>query len=682
MNFKMLVLSFCLLLGSVQGQRTQPRLLGEVTKGSVKLYWETYSWPKDLKGFRLKKRTSKDTAWRQMHQQTIVPQVGPRNWEELGLSKDEAQAFQKVYEDYINRGKIRPKTPDYMLEMLVKYDGFQIGDRLRFKKDFNLALIMGLAMVDRSYKASQGTSYGLFLVNSNEQESALPVAVFMPERKGKYKHSEHFEVSQGLLSLSWTISEKEYAPMGLFGFKVLRKQRGGKEELLFENPIDYDRIQDTLVHWQINDVVANVKEDYIYKLTPVTIFQTQLKPIVVKYKAADHRPIKVPDIDSISLYNDVALRVKWRSDSLMPERKRIKEFYIERSKDTPLAFAKIGTKLELKSGAFVDTAQLLYQQGYAYRLCVVDKKGKIWKGKSMFVTYMGMQLPKAPDSLKVTFQMIENKPYVFLSWLPSAHAKGYILQTDEQGDGLFRENMSIAMIQNKELLYELIGKGNAAYQFRIIPVNAQGLRGTEATVSYNVPALKLPPFPSFTTILDKDNCAQLAWEYPEDMEIQGFRIWADDTALVSVNDLPPTQRKYTVPLYRTYQEKKFVVYHIEAVGPVMSKKSPISSLYIPAYKVTQPKGLVAELQKKKGKTYVKLSWTSESRDIEGYRVFVKELSGGFTQLHKKVLTETSYSYLVPDPDQDAYTFQIAAVSAEGHISPAVSIVVSLKDHQK
>lgn len=129
------------------------------------------------------------------------------------------------------------------------------------------------------------------------------------------------------------------------------------------------------------------------------------------------------------------------------------------------------------------------------------------------------------------------------------------------------------------------------------------------------------------------------------------------------------------------------MYQVEAIGAVVSRKSSVSPLYLPSYKLSSPENIRVELRKDKGKSYADLSWEfnkEQIQDIKGYILFTDESSeNAFHQITRGNLhKELNFSFQINNPGRSAYTFKVAAVSNKGEISPAASITLNLKDIKK
>jgi hypothetical protein len=672
----------------VLAQRSGASLRGGETDKAMKLYWETYDWPQNLIGFNIKKQSSGNTGWNKLNKDVIFPQVDERNWENMGLVDDEAKSIQQTYLKYLSEGKLSKITKEELLQKLQQSGGLKSGDRLNMKQDYNVALILGFAFIDHTYKKSDNTTYGLFYVFEDGHESEQPVATFYPGDV-KIKPVIEASVNKGKIKLFWSVNEKDYFKAGLFGFKISRKEdKSGKETNLTEELIGYQKSDNGQLQWLFTDENANTSLDYTYTFIPVTILQTQLKPFEFRFKAALYKSIHTPSIDSIGVVNDTDLRIYWKTDSLLSDKKQIKEFYLERRNADTLQFTRI-TKLNYKNKIYTDTTGLQYGQSYIYRLSVTDKKGKEWFGSPADVFYTGIKIPVKPDSLKAEFQMIMDKPHVHLSWAKSTSKNtfGFVFLSDEEGTGKLIENLSIPLIKSNEILYEISGDGGLEYQFSIVPVNEKGMRGEGNTVKCSVPLLNLPLFNSFSATLNKNNLTELSWEYPKETAIKGFNILVNGHTIATPEDLPKESRKYVVQLYNPEDAKKVNVYQVEAIGAVVSRKSSVSPLYLPSYKLSSPENLRVALRKDKGRSYADLSWEfnkEQVQDIKGYILFTDESSeNAFHQITKGNLhKELNFSYKINNPGRSAYTFKVAAVSNKGEISPAASITLNLKDIKK
>lgn len=671
----------------VSAQRAGASLRGGETDKAMKLYWETYDWPQGLIGFNIKKQNKENNNWNKLNKELISPQIDERNWVNQGLDEEEAIGAQQTYLKYLSEGKLSKITKDELLQKLQQSGGLKSGDRLNMKQDYNVALILGFAFIDHTYKKSENANYALFYVYQDGQESELPIATFSPGDI-KIKPAIEVNVNKGKLKLTWSVSEKDYFKAGLFGFKINRKEdKSGKETNLTEELIGYQKSDNGQLQWLFIDESANASLDYTYTFIPITILQTQLKPIEFKFKASQYLSIHTPSIDSISVVNETDLRIYWKTDSLLSDKKRVKEFYLEKRNVDTLQFTRITKRLDLKNKSYTDTANLQYGQSYIYRLSVTDHKGKQWNGLPANVFYTGVRIPVKPDSLKAEFRMILDKPHVHLSWAKSKNTFGFVFLSDEDGKGKLIENLSVPLIKSNEILYEISGDGGIEYQFSIIPVNEKGMRGEGSTVKCNIPLLKLPLFKSLSANLNKNNLVELIWEYPKETEIKGFNVLVNGKIIATTEDLSKDIRKYAVQLYIPEDAKKVNVYQVEAVGTVVSRKSSVAPLYLPSYNLSPPENIKVSLIKEKGKSYAGLSWDynkDQIKDIKGYILFTDEGSeNAFHRIAKDEFhKETNYNYLITDLGRSLYTFKVAAVSNKGEISPVASITLNLKDIKK
>lgn len=684
-----IVITFSNPAVQVFAQRNGASLRGGESDKAMKLYWETYDWPQNLTGFNIKKQSGENSGWNKLNKDVIFPQVDERNWRNQGLNEEEAKSVQQIFLKYLSEGKLSKITKEELLQKLQQSGGLKSGDRLNMKQDYNVALILGFAFIDHTYSNSENANYGLFYVFEDGLESEHPIATFYPGDV-KIKPVVEASVNKGKVKLLWSVNEKDYFKAALFGFKINRKEnKSGKETSLTEELIGYQKSDNGQLQWLYTDESANASLDYTYTFIPVTILQTQLKPIEFKFKAAQYYNVHIPSIDSISVVNDVDLRIIWRSDSLLSDKKRIKEFYLERRNVDTLQFNRITKRLDIKTKSYVDTANLKYGQSYIYRLSAVDQKGKQWYGTPANVFYTGVRIPSKPDSLKAEFRMILDKPHVHLSWAKSTSKNtfGFVLQSDEEGTGKLIENLSVPLIKGNELLYEISGDGGINYQFSIVPVNEKGMRGEGSTVKCSIPLLNLPLFKSLSAALNNINLVELSWEYPKETEIKGVNVLVNGQIIATTEDLPKESRKYIVQLYNPEDAKKVNVYQVEAIGTVVSRKSSVAPLYQPSYKLSPPQNLKVILTKEKGKSYAGLSWEYEKdqgKEIKGYILFTDEGSENtFHEITKADLhKEMKFNYQINNPDRDSYTFKVAAVSNKGEISPAASISLNFKDIKK
>src|SRR5690606_11579854 len=116
-----------------------------------KLYWEIFEWPEELMGFNVKRKEGEQGVWQQLNTEVISPQVGERNWKNVGLNEDQEAHIRKTLTAYFASGSMKSVTSMEMLSRFRQVGGPQAGDRLRMKEEFEIALILGFGFIDNAY---------------------------------------------------------------------------------------------------------------------------------------------------------------------------------------------------------------------------------------------------------------------------------------------------------------------------------------------------------------------------------------------------------------------------------------------------------------------------------------------------------------------------------------------------
>jgi hypothetical protein len=682
-----LIIFFCQSFAFAQ----KARLRGAIVDDHLKLYWETYDWTATAAGFNLKRKNGANGAWDLLNKNVIYPQADDRNWSDLGLNQSQTQTIRRTFQGYLASGDIKKISKEDLIKRFHEIGGLQSGDRLRMKEEYAIALIYGFGYIDNTYKKSNNSTYGLFAVDIDGRESPEPIALFSPEKIKKINPQVDFNVRKKQLSLSWKMLEDEYFQAALVGFRVYRYNKGNDSlAYLRKTPIGYLKSKNGNFYWEYIDESANPELDYIYHLIPVTLFQSEYKAVKVPYSPGKHKPIDVPGLDTVTYIDNVYLKLTWATDSISKsQKKRIKKYYLEKASQDSLEFKPVFTASSGKVTSFTDTSSMTNGKTYFYRLGVIDANDTKWEGDPKVIIYSGFHLPQKPTNLKAEFKIVNGNPFVLLSWDKPDFSitKGYYLETDELESGTFLKPGSIPLIRDNNFLYPVRTFGGKKYQFRITPTNGRGTNGDTVEISCWVPMLLLPPFSDIKTKLTKENTVEVTWQYPENVNLTGFRILLNNKEILSKASVKADQRKVTIENFTTDKYDKLNQFSIEAIGEGAEKISLPKSLYIKLPKIKQVDDFKSRLYEKDGDWFLEFAWNHEllkKNELKGFRLYVdQEKEGDINHIITiKNNSKNTYTYSIPDPYRDSYTFHIAAISRNGEISPSSEIIVNLDKQKK
>lgn len=691
-NIYYLILVILLALVTTSGVVAQDiKLRGAEDQGHLKLYWETFNWPENLSGFNIKLREKEGKPWVKLNQEVIYPQVQERNWKNLGLNEAQATEISRVYQVYIKSGDIQEIGKEEMLSRFVQSGGIQSGDRLTMKEDYNIALILGFGYIDNDYRLHKKASYAVFYVDNYGNELKEPAVIFSPENVKKVKPEIKFKGKRKSISVQWQLPKDQYFLAALYGFKVYRQSENQNNfTFISRKPIGYEKEKGNDYFWSIQDSEADPDSNYTYILTPSTIFQTDYKALTARYISKKHRSVALPEIDSVFLRNNQDVAITWNFDNLeKTEKRKIGQVILEKASANSLVFEEVWRNSSLKSYEYLDTLNLNYGSTYFYHLTLIDKDGGIIRGEDKIFTYLGHSKAKGPSNARAEFKMINDNPYILISWEKQneEEIRGYLLETDEIQEGQFLKLGSIPLIEDNSFLFKVDSKGGRKYGFNIIPVGADGFKGDTVSVSCEVPDLFLPLFNDFKISLNKENVLLLNWSYAEEINLKGFNLLMNDQQVLSYQSISSSDRSLELKNFKADNFGKLNRFHLEAVGDGGRSKSMGPSVYLPKNETTVPEIKDIQLVRKKDEWVALITWNypiTENQKMPSFQLFVDgsvegDIFSGYTIKSPKVL---QYEYKIPDPYRDTYTFQLAAFSKTGILSPVAEYTINLAKQKK
>ncbi len=687
----LLLLFLCMQSVAQPNLQQKMRLRGAYDRGHIKLYWEIFEWPEELMGFNVKRKEGEQGSWQQLNTEMISPQVGERNWKNVGLNKDQEAHIQKNLNAYVASGSMKRVSSTVMLSRFRQVGGPQAGDRLRMKEEFEIALILGFGFIDNTYSKGKEYTYAIFPVDTNNRETEAPAVIFSPEKVKKVAPQIAFRVKSKKIELKWELSESLYEQAALYGFIVFRSENG-KDNLvrLTENPIGYVTTKTAMLGWQFTDPTGDAGKDYTYHFHPVTIFQFSLEGFKAKYQAKKNVPMVALDIDTIQYQQQTKLKLVWSyPDSLKSMKKRFARLSLERKDPDSLTFRSIWNTNSIKVNSYVDTSMLQYGQAYQYRLVVTDNGGNSYPGKPFLLFYEGYKRPAAPKDLTGEFKWVGEKSYVHLNWKNISHPliDGYQLEVDAMKEFEYLKLANIPLIRGNSFLYEIKDDGGRTYHFRLIPVTPNGFKGDTATVSCFVPQLYIPPFVKINAKLSEKNSVQLEWDYPANIPLKGFNIKMNDTTLLSYNSIGKEVRKFELSGFLPSDFNKLNRFYVEAIGEAAKRISQGPSVFLKDPKVSKPVELRVDLKRENKEWYAFLTWKLENGSSEQPKEFIlfsDEKNEGeiLPTIRIKNKGEFIHQFKIPDPYRDTYSFRIAAVAKDGSVSPSSQFILNMGQEKK
>ena len=362
---------------------------GEKTSKDVRLIFIPESWPQGVRGFIIMKKTNSNTPWVNLHEGVLIPEI----------SKEKALTNVVNYTAYLQHLTIkRDSLIDHKKLNTIDKNTFATAledeqtyraIRLFIGRDFDIALIAGLAIIDGQSNGEE-TLYGLFPITKEDKPGSAPVKtiqfndgeppLYALETTNKSKQAGN------KVALHWEINEESYAKNKVFnGFNIYRSQDNAPTLKLNKTPI-----------WMKNDNgMGNIYFDdeiqgkepvtYYYEIRAVTLFNTEFTAgsfsITTKKTDSFAQP---PDLQEESIganYND-GVRLYWQAMTGTEVQKQ----FIERKETLAGVWENITGDMNKETDTYQDQSSLKEGTQYFYRLSVILGDGRMVRSKTVYIS--------------------------------------------------------------------------------------------------------------------------------------------------------------------------------------------------------------------------------------------------------------------------------------------------------
>jgi hypothetical protein len=668
-------------------------LYGTKQDGKVILYWDCRSWSHEQQGFWLMRSAAGKGQWEMMQTAPVVPSIDSlKDYTLQGATSEETgQVILPALRRLINEGKLLTLTAEDMRRVLNQHNGLGSGDRIRMKRDFHLALIMGFAYIDHTAHPDSAYDYALFESKLDGTIGNTPLDTLRIGDPSPLDFEVDFSVSDRSITLNWSIPAPEAKALALTGFLVDRRNADGSNiQKIHTEPSGSTTVSENLARYRITDPDADPTLDYWYTLTPVNLFRQVGKPVEADYLAEKYRPLNLPQIAMIQLQDETDLGVTWEvnpSDEI-----HIRGFVVEVSTEMDGRDAKVvSDTLPGNARAFTDKGLKEYGKVYYYRVTAIGKHGQTAGSAPEATYYMGLIKPPEVRDLRAMLVKAEGKVYVNLVWkgkeAGDTLTDGYNLYNDELIPDSLLHISALPLIKDNHCLYPINTQGGRNYRFKVAGVSKHGKTGDAAEVCLKIGTLKMPRVTTVTCDIVNRGNLLVKWEYPEIADLDGFRILINDKEVAGPKTIDGKMRSYllTSPPEPVNQE---LVIQLVAVGSeTESEKGLRKVLYLNepfASELPAPSSLIFEYISTSYPEIIQLCWTppfSTETTIVGYALFADYAGNGklYRMNSVPVIKEPTYIFTNDKRERSSINLGIAAIYANGKTGRIKSVNIPIKD---
>ena len=536
----LLIIIFFAHCFQASGQEARFKLYGERVDEVVRLAWIPESWPENIDGVIIKKRTGK-SGWQLVTPVMVVPSsyVG-KDLSNIEPSADERLRLNNKLDSMISAGKAKEVPQSEYFDKILQESASLSGIAFIFALDYDLILINGFGCVDRGIDSNINYEYGVFTVVSGDMASE-PIITYnsiaskRPDIKIALETRVEVIGNNKKLRLHWQFDLEEYRYKKVKGFNIYEVEQGGTRAKLNnnviwitskENPADLNYLVDFPIK-EVEYLAVPVSyfgyESQGYKVgfNPDT-YKIHIQPPKLSYAIENHKVNFVWDMDH-------------GYDSLIRTFKILK-------RTSQSGFAVVA---EINSGARVYLAELNAEgEQSRYKIIaetITDKQ--IWSNESI-INYHPQALIPMPQNFKGEVINKVSGPYIKLSW-------GYPQTEDAIEFRIYTEGPSGGLIYDSSLPkdikspfeFEIKKSRSQIYRFA---VQARTPDRKTSSLSEEIevlgPSKILPPV-SVTKTAFVTNGVELVWNFSADVaDLLGFRILLDGDVLLDENKISKGQR--------------------------------------------------------------------------------------------------------------------------------------------
>lgn len=666
------------------------------TGDKVQLYWDCRSWAPDQKGYMLMRSPAGKGLWTPLSSVPVIPSIDSiKDYNPQGITDEAAlDTLRRTYKHYLLNGTIVPLNAEEMRMILKEHNGLGAGDRIKMKKDFMLALIMGFACIDLLDNPDDSYDYALFAVRMDGTRGQHPLDTFRLGEISPLAFEVRFRTNKESVVLEWELPVEIAKAGSTIGFYAERTLTDGSSRtVVTAQPIGSVGTDTGLTRrFKLFDYGADPLTDYRYYLMPVNVFGQKGDAVTAEFLADQYRKISLPVISMIQLVEETDMLVTW--DINPEDAYLIKGFLVEWSKEMSGDHTVIvSDTLGAATREFIDKTPKKYSEVYYYRITAIGNYGQVVTSAPEATYYMGLASPPEVTGLRSMTVKKDGKMFINLVWTPKGSAdtitRGFVLYSDELIPDSFLQITSLPVITGNQTLYPVNTQGGRKYRFRVAGVSDQGKTGKPAETIIEIGTLHLPKVTRIASELLDDENLLIKWHYQNYADLKGFRVLVNGKELASPKEITGDMRSYLIPNLPEADKGELRVSLVAVGSETESELGFQHTVYLNNSRKSAgnaPQKLTFEWIKKEHPEMIQLCWEppfNAGNDLAGYALFNDYAGNG--RLYRintiPVIKETSYSYIQEQNNRSSITIGVAAVYKNGQTGRVSSITIPFKNQE-
>lgn len=548
----MKILTFILLFFTFSSfaQDFSCNLIGEGNGNTVRLKCEPTSWPSDLEGFHIKRRSvssSKKGEWIQLTSSLMQPEINSKNtYSNVEPSVTEQKRLAKKLDSLIQLNRTKEINTTTFYENYLSKPASLKSLAMGFLVDFDFALIQGFGLVDRNIPTAEKYEYGVFAKFKNKETENTPSATF----QWKYGNKLDLDVSyttkikkagrDGQVKVLWNFKTDELKAKTITAFKAYKQTDNGPRVLIKGKT--FIDASENMAAFIAEDQIP--KESHtIFFAIPITVMGSEGLPFTSSYN------IETVEVDFNKLQLSKASQTNQNTISITWEFNSMDEEYLN---GFEVLRKTIGTNesksfpMKVNARQFEDVT--LEKSGtYSYQVNLIKKDNSSLEGIPFEVAFLKPEQVAIPTNL--TAKYINSTERIVLNWNSKNPNNKYKLYIAKPFEPYVMYDSRIPEITSTTYEVPVNELESGIWQFAIKAISASGVESElTPTISVLIPSKSIPVVSNASFSLE-GKTGTIKWNYYTDRipDLAGFRIYKNNELVVDQNQLNASARQWVAP---------------------------------------------------------------------------------------------------------------------------------------
>lgn len=582
---KITALLFLLSFG-VFSQALDCKLIGEGNGEVVRLKWVASSWPQNLEGFFIKRRSvsnENSSSWTAIHAALIYPELSVnKSLANVETLASEQKRLNDKLVKMIAEGKARELSRAAFYQEILTNQVQLKNLRIGFVVDYDLALLEGFGLVDRNMPANETYEYGLFAKYNDKPAEDKPVNTFIWKYGSRPDLSLSTETKikrvgkKGLIDVIWNINTDEMRLKSIAGFLVYKKTGNGKYEKITA-AIQFLSLVNKTEQLVYRDQIVEDNISVSYAAVPVSVMGSEGKFIEINYLKNNLEVLLMSPV--LGYMNTVGEEEKplfeWTFSA--DDELYIKGFILERKLATDNVYEKVSDLIGKQERKYVDNT--VNNKGlYNYRLVTLKNDNSKIEGQATEMNYTFIPKPPVPANLLGKYVAGNNQDFIELSWNASSIGNviidKYHVYMASPSDNELYDDASFPLVTGTSCKIKVGDYQRGQWKFAVVAITASG-KESEQTNAITVFAPSKTVAPVNNTYLQMiDSKAKITWVYFGESipDLAGFNIYENGELVANESILTSTNKEWTSKALEKGKKYTFEIVALTTYGVVSEKR--------------------------------------------------------------------------------------------------------------